>query len=66
MGLLVEQSLIGETYSKNFRKAAHRRGLRVVAEAPIAQTAQDVTESVKILHEAQASAILRCGFGFGW
>lgn len=65
VGLLVEQSLIGETYTQNFRKAARRRGLRIVAEAPIAQTAQDVTESVGILHEAKASAILHCGFGFG-
>jgi branched-chain amino acid transport system substrate-binding protein len=65
VGLLVEQSLIGETYSKNFHKAARRRGLRIVAEAPIAQTAQDVTESIKILHDAQASVILHCGFGFG-
>lgn len=65
IGLLVEQSLIGETYSKNFRKAAQRRGLRIVAEAPIAQTAQDVTASIGALHQAKASAILHCGFGFG-
>ena len=65
VGLLVEQSLIGETYATNFRKASRRRGLRIVAEAPIAQTAQDVTDSVGKLHEAKAEAILHCGFGFG-
>jgi branched-chain amino acid transport system substrate-binding protein len=65
VGLLIEQSLIGETYSTNFRKAARKRGLRIVAEASIAQTAQDVTESIGMLHQAKASAILHCGFGFG-
>ncbi|RDH79796.1 amino acid ABC transporter substrate-binding protein [Mycolicibacterium moriokaense] len=65
VGLLVEQSLVGESYAKRFHKAAARRGLRIVAEAPIAQTAQDVTKSVGALHEAGATAIVHCGFGFG-
>src|SRR4029450_7479195 len=36
-----------------------------LAEAFIAQTAQDVTEAVRTLHDAKASAIVHCGFGFG-
>ena len=42
-----------------------RKGIRIVAEEPIAQTAQDVSEAVRKLHEAKAQAIVHCGFGFG-
>jgi branched-chain amino acid transport system substrate-binding protein len=65
VGVLIEQSLVGETYVKNFRSACRRKGIRILAEAPIAQTAQDVTEAVRSLHEAKAPAIVHCGFGFG-
>jgi ABC-type branched-subunit amino acid transport system substrate-binding protein len=65
VGVLKEQSLVGETYLKNFREACRRRGIRIVAEATIAQTAQDVSAAVRILHEAKAPAIVHCGFGFG-
>jgi branched-chain amino acid transport system substrate-binding protein len=65
VGVLVEQSLVGETYLKNFRKACKHKGIRIVAEASIAQTAQDVTEAVHTVHDAKPSAIVHCGFGFG-
>lgn len=65
VGVLVEQSLVGETYLRNFRNACRYNGIRIVAEVPIAQTAQDLTEQVRALHEAKASAIVHCGFGFG-
>ncbi len=65
VGVLVEQSLVGEAYLKNFRKACHRKGIRIVAEAAIAQTAQDVSEAVQTLYDAKAQAIVHCGFGFG-
>ena len=65
VGVLVEQSLIGESYVKNFRNACRRKGIRIVAEASIPQTAQDVTEAVRSLYEAKAAAIVHCGFGFG-
>ncbi|MUM27644.1 ABC transporter substrate-binding protein, partial [Mycolicibacterium sp. CBMA 295] len=65
IGILMEQSLVGETYVKNFRKACRRKGMRIVAEATIAQTAQDVSEAVRTLHEAKAQAIVHAGFGFG-
>ncbi|MGH3677739.1 MAG: ABC transporter substrate-binding protein [Mycobacterium sp.] len=65
VGVLVEQSLVGEAYLNNFRKACRRKGIRVVAEAAIAQTAQDASEAVLTLHEAKVSAIVHCGFGFG-
>ncbi|MEU1980973.1 ABC transporter substrate-binding protein [Nocardia sp. NPDC019395] len=64
-GILIENSLIGETYSRNFRRAAHAKGIRVVAEAPIAPTAQDISEAVKTLHSAAPDALIHCGFGFG-
>ncbi|MGH3968572.1 MAG: ABC transporter substrate-binding protein, partial [Mycobacterium sp.] len=38
VGVLVEQSLVGESYLNNFRKACKHKGIRIVAEAPIAQT----------------------------
>lgn len=65
VGVLVEQSLVGKTYLDNFRKAAQRKGIRIVAEAAIAQTAQDVTEAVRTVHDAKPSALVHCGFGFG-
>ena len=63
--MLVEQNLIGESYLKHMRSACARKGIRIVAEAPIAQTAQDITQAVSTLHEAKAQAIVHLGFGFG-
>jgi len=65
IGVLSEQSLIGESYLKNLRSACRRRGIRIVAEAVIAQTAQDINEAVSTLHQAKAEAIVHLGFGFG-
>ena len=65
VGVLAEQSLVGETYLRNFRKARKHNGIRIAAEAQIAQTAKDVTAAVGTLYEAQAPAIVHCGFGFG-
>jgi len=65
VGILVEQNLIGESYLSNMRKACVRKGIRIVAEAPIAQTAQDISAAVASLHAAGAEAIVHFGFGFG-
>jgi branched-chain amino acid transport system substrate-binding protein len=65
IGVLVEQNLIGESYLKNLRTACRRKGIRIVAEAAIAQTAQDINEAVSTLHQAKAEAIVHLGFGFG-
>ncbi|MDT5137414.1 MAG: branched-chain amino acid transport system substrate-binding protein, partial [Mycobacterium sp.] len=65
IGVLVEQSLIGESYLKNLRSACRRKGIRIVAEVAIAQTAQDINAAVQTLHEAKAEAIVHLGFGFG-
>ena len=65
VGILVEASLVGESYVRNFRRAAAARGIRVAAEERIAQTAQDITEQVRSLQEAKVSALVHCGFGFG-
>jgi len=65
VGAIIEKSLIGESYIRNFRKACAARGIRVVAEEWIAQTAQEVGEAVRKLHEAKPTAIVHCGFGFG-
>ena len=65
IGVLAEQSLIGESYLKNLRSACRRKGIRIVAEVAIAQTAQDINAAVQTLHEAKAEAIVHLGFGFG-
>ena len=65
VGVLVEQSLVGETYIKSFRAACRDEGIRIVAEEPIAQTAQDISEAVRKLHDAGVGAVVHCGFGFG-
>ncbi|MCV7279655.1 ABC transporter substrate-binding protein [Mycolicibacterium flavescens] len=65
VGVLIEQSLVGETYLRNFRAACRRKNIRIVAEASLAQTAQDVTAAVRTMHEAKPDALVHCGFGFG-
>jgi ABC-type branched-subunit amino acid transport system substrate-binding protein len=65
VGALVEQSLVGDSYIRNFRAACARKGIRIVAEAQIPQTAQDIEAQVRALHAAQPQAIVHCGFGFG-
>jgi ABC-type branched-subunit amino acid transport system substrate-binding protein len=65
VGALIEQSLVGESYIRNFRLACARQGLRIVAEEWIPQTAQDVSGPVRRLQEAKPQAIVHCGFGFG-
>lgn len=65
IGVLVEQNLIGESYLKNLRSAFRRKGIRIVAEAAIAQIAQDINEAVHTLHDAKSQAIVHLGFGFG-
>jgi branched-chain amino acid transport system substrate-binding protein len=65
VGVLVEQSLVGESYLHHFRRACRRKDIRIVAEASIAQTAQDVGDAVRSLHDAKAAALVHCGFGFG-
>jgi ABC-type branched-subunit amino acid transport system substrate-binding protein len=64
VGALIEQSLVGEAYLQNFRRACHAQGIRIVAEEWIAQTAHgDVENALRNLHEAKASALVHCGFG---
>ena len=56
---------MGRTYVSNFRAACARRRIQIVTEVQIPQTAQDVSEQVRELHEAKPDAIVHCGFGFG-
>jgi len=65
VGVLYERSEVGETYAENFRAAARREGIRIVAEESIAQTGQDISPAVRSLYEAKAEAMVHCGFGFG-
>ena len=65
VGALIEQSLVGESYIRNFRRACARQGIRIVAEEWVPQTAQDVGPAVGRLQDAKPHAIVHCGFGFG-
>ncbi len=65
IGALIEESLVGDAYIRNFRKACNSLGLRVVAEEWIPQTARDVSTQVGRVHASGATAIVHCGFGFG-
>jgi ABC-type branched-subunit amino acid transport system substrate-binding protein len=65
VGVLVEQSLVGESYLKNFGSACRDAGIRIVAEGRLAQTAQDVGDAIRRVYEAKPSALVHCGFGFG-
>ena len=65
VGALIEQSLVGDSYIRSFRKAAAARGIRIALEEWIPQTAQDITEQVRALQQAKVSAFVHCGFGFG-
>jgi branched-chain amino acid transport system substrate-binding protein len=65
VGVLVEQSLVGDSYIQQFRRACRTKGIRIVAEEMIPQTAKDVTEQVKRLHDAGVDSVVHCGFGFG-
>lgn len=65
VGVLVEKSLIGEIYARNFRKACRDMDIGIVAEESIPQTAQDVSQAVTRLHALKPDALVHCGFGFG-
>ena len=65
VGVLAEQSLVGESYIRNFRRACARKGIRIVSEEWVPQTAQDISEALGRLHEAKPDALVHCGFGFG-
>lgn len=47
VSVLIEQSLVGDAYLKSFRDACRRKGIRIVAEASIAETAGDLSDAVR-------------------
>jgi branched-chain amino acid transport system substrate-binding protein len=65
VGVLAEESLIGQQYLAGFRRAAKEQGIRIVAEKTIAQTGHDITAAIGDLRAAGAVALVHCGFGFG-
>ena len=65
VGALVEQSLVGETYIRNFRVACARKGIQLIAEASIPQTGQEIAAQVGAVKDATPDCIVHCGFGFG-
>jgi ABC-type branched-subunit amino acid transport system substrate-binding protein len=67
VGAIIEQSLVGETYIRNFRRVCRQTGLNIVAEEFVAQTANQAREraAVRKLHDRQPDALVHWGFGFG-
>lgn len=65
VGVLIEQSLVGDTYARNFRAAARAQGIRITGEELIPQTAQDVAAALDRLRQGNPAALVHCGFGFG-
>ena len=65
VGALVDRSLIGESYIRQFRAACRAEGIRILGEEGVAQTAQEVDGAVRRLHEAGPEALVYCGFGLG-
>ena len=65
VGVIIEQSLVGRSYVTAFREACRVKGIRIVAEETVPQTAHDVGNAVKALRDAGAQALVHCGFGFG-
>jgi len=65
VGLLIEQSLVGETYRESLHRACRGTDIRIVAEERIAQTAQGVGAAVEKVRAANPGALVHCGFGFG-
>lgn len=65
VGVLIEQSLVGEGYRESFHRACRDAGIRIVAEERIGQIAQDVADAIRKIREAQPTALVHCGFGFG-
>src|SRR4029077_19244174 len=59
VGLLVEQSLVGESYSKSFGSACRDAGIRIVAEERLRLRAQGGAEGGRHADEAQADAAHR-------
>ena len=65
VGVLVEQSLVGETYLKNLRTPA---GARASASSPRSRSRRPPRTSARLcstLHDAKVEAFVHCGFGFG-
>ncbi|CAA0124510.1 Uncharacterised protein [Mycolicibacterium vanbaalenii] len=64
VGVLAEQSLMGELYYKNFVRAAAREGIQITAVERLPQTFTDSSAAVKRLYDAKVPALVHCGFFF--
>jgi ABC-type branched-subunit amino acid transport system substrate-binding protein len=65
VGVLVEESLIGEQYLGFFRRAAKVEGLTIVVEERIFTTEHDLSTTASRLAAAEPDALVSLGFGFG-
>lgn len=64
VGVLAEQSLMGQLYYKNFQRAAADEGIQITAVEQLPQTLTDIAEPIKRLHASGVPALVHCGFFF--
>jgi branched-chain amino acid transport system substrate-binding protein len=65
IGVIVEESLIGEQYLSFLRRAAKVEGQTIVAEERTPTTDHDMSAAAARLQAATPDALLHLGFGFG-
>jgi branched-chain amino acid transport system substrate-binding protein len=63
IGVIYEDSAIGNEYLTFFRAACRYEGLRIVAQEPISQIEDDLTVAVSATREAGSEGLVYLGFG---
>jgi branched-chain amino acid transport system substrate-binding protein len=64
VGVIAEQSLMGELYYQNFRRAAAAEGIQITAVERLPQTFTDSSAAIRRLFDAKVPALVHCGFFF--
>jgi ABC-type branched-subunit amino acid transport system substrate-binding protein len=65
VGVLYEESIIGQEYLRSTRKACHDIGLEITGEVAVPQLETGKLEAIRKLHAAKPDALLSVGFGLG-
>ncbi len=63
IGVIYEDSAIGNEYLAGFRAACRYEGLRIVAQEPISQIETNLTTAVRATREAGSEGLVYLGFG---
>lgn len=63
IGVLYDDSAIGNEYLRYFRAACRHERVRIVAQEPVSQIADDLTDAVDATRAAGAEGLVYLGFG---